>query len=159
MGQYLSAGHYGASEVQPGDRIDCGTKTVSADLIDAFAELTGDRFEIHMSRDAARRHGFETRVAHGLLVLSLIDGMKNQATAQIRARASLGWDWRFSRPVLAGDRIGVVVEISGVSDARAEDQAVLDLDFTVSNQEGALVQTGRNRLLAYRWTRSPIGSG
>lgn len=146
----LGPGRYGADAVNTRDWIDCGCRTVSAAHILAFAELTGDRFEIHMSDAAAQRHGFARQVAHGLLVLSLVDGLKNQAEAQFNARASKGWDWSFKAPVLAGDRIFARLEIVGKRPARMPDQAVLTLEFRVTNQDGTLVQTGSNALLAYR---------
>ena len=146
----MTPGLYGAGSIEVGDWIDCGSLEVTAGRIDAFAELTGDRFEIHMSSEAARRHGFDNRVAHGLLVLSLVDGLKNQAPAQLKARASMGWDWTFRRPVLAGDRISARITIEGKETAKASDQAVLLLDVSVTNQRGELVQTGQNRLLTYR---------
>ena len=150
MPRQLPPGSYGAADLEPGDRIDCGSEVVTAEAIDTFADLTGDRFEIHMSDAAARRHGFPSRVAHGLLVLSLIDGLKNRAPAQFRARASLGWTWRFVAPVLAGDALTVAITIEAIEPARREDQAVLTLAFDVINQVGRTVQTGSNRLLAYR---------
>lgn len=150
MNRFLPPGLYGADALTSGDRIACGSVTVSADAIDAFANLTGDRFEIHMSDDAAHVHGFGARVAHGLLVLSLIDGLKNQADAQIKARASMGWDWTFRAPVLAGDAITVAYEITEIASAKSDDQAILTLDFDVTNQTGKTVQRGTNRLLAYR---------
>lgn len=119
-------------------------------MIDDFADLTGDRFEIHMSDAAAKRHGFAARVAHGLLVLSLVDGLKNQAPVQFAARASRGWDWRFVAPVLAGDRLHAHLEVDSVAPARAPDQAVVSLRFVVVNQAGTTVQSGTNSLLAYR---------
>ncbi len=150
MGQPLPPGHHGADSVSVGDWIDCGSIEITPEQIDAFAALTGDRFEIHMSAEAAERHGFSDRVAHGLLVLSLIDGLKNQASAQLKARASIGWDWTFKRPVLAGDRINVAFTIAGKESAKSDNQAVLLLDFSVKNQRGETVQSGQNRLLAYR---------
>ena len=149
MGQ-LPSGLHGADAVSVGDWIDCGSVEVTTARIDAFAELTGDRFEIHMSTKAAQRHGFTERVAHGLLVLSMIDGLKNQAPAQLKARASMGWDWTFRHPVLAGDDLSAVIQIAGVEPAKTATQAVLLLDVEVSNQRGEVVQSGRNRLLAYR---------
>ena len=146
----LPPDHHGASSLTHGDRIDCGTMTVTAEMIDAFADMTGDRFEIHMSDEAARRHGFDARVAHGPFVLSLIDGLKSRAPAQFRARASLEWRWSFHRPVLAGDWIAVTITIAVIERARQEDQAVLVLDFEVTNQHGQKVQSGTNRLLVYR---------
>lgn len=150
MPQQLASGSHGADTLTPGDWIDCGSVTVTAGMIDAFAELTRDRFEIHMSNDAARRHGFDARVAHGLLVLSLIDGLKNQADAQFKARASRGWDWQFKAPVLVGDTLSVRLTVEKISAARAIDQAVISLRFMVKNQNGIVVQTGTNSLLAYR---------
>ena len=150
MAQALPPGRHGADTLCVGDWIDCGQVTVTPEMIDAFAALTGDRFEIHMSEEAARAHGFAARVAHGLLVLSLVDGLKNQARAQIAARASMGWDWRFGRPVLAGDRICARLEVTGIAPARVDEQAVLSIRFEVRNQAGEVVQSGTNRLLGYR---------
>lgn len=146
----LAPGHHGADALDIGDWIDCGSVTVTAEHILGFADLTGDRFEIHMSDAPARAHGFDRQVAHGLLVLSLVDGLKNQAPAQFRARASKGWEWTFKAPVLAGDTIHARLEVAGIDPARSQDQAVLSLVFDVTNQNGTLVQTGTNRLLAYR---------
>lgn len=150
MAQAVLPGVHGADALNVGDWIDCGSRVVTTAMIDGFADLTGDRFEIHMSDAAAARHGFGARVAHGLLVLSVIDGLKNLAPAQIRARASMGWDWQFRAPVLAGDTIHVRLTIAGKAAARNNDQAVLTLEFDVTNQDGTAVQTGTNRLLAYR---------
>ena len=146
----LGPGRYGADDVTVGDWIDCGSVCVSAERILQFAELTGDRFEIHMSDAAAQAHGFDRQVAHGLLVLSLVDGLKNQAAAQFRARASKGWDWSFKAPVLAEDSLSVALRVEDIRPARQDDQATLTLAFDVINQDGALVQRGTNRLLAYR---------
>jgi acyl dehydratase len=148
--QPLAPGRYGANTVSPGDWIDCGALVVTADHILRFADLTGDRFEIHMSDAAAQSHGFARQVAHGLLVLSLIDGLKNQAAAQFNARASKGWEWRFRRPVLAGDTIHARLEVADIQRARKDDQATLVLAFRITNQDGELVQSGTNQLLAYR---------
>ncbi len=74
-----------------------------------------------MSGEATRRHEIDARVAHGLLVPSLIDGLKNRAPAQFRARAALDWYWSFHRPVLEGDRIAVNVTNAAIERARQED--------------------------------------
>lgn len=146
----LKPGQYGTDDVEVGDWIECGSVTVTSEHILKFADLTGDRFEIHMSDAAAQTHGFDAQVAHGLLVLSLVDGLKNQAPAQFKARASKGWAWSFKAPVLAGDAVSVRLTVTGKRPARGDNQQSLDLEFTVTNQHGTLVQSGTNRLLAYR---------
>ncbi|HTN95465.1 MAG TPA: MaoC/PaaZ C-terminal domain-containing protein, partial [Nordella sp.] len=96
----LAAGTYFYEDVEAGDVIETGALPITTAHIDRFADLTGDRFEIHMSEEGAAKHGFPKRVAHGLLILSLVDGLKNQAGAQFASVASLGWDWKFAAPVL-----------------------------------------------------------
>ena len=44
-----------------------------------FAGLSGDFFPLHMDDEFARSLGFPGRVAHGLLGLILLDGLKNRA--------------------------------------------------------------------------------
>jgi acyl dehydratase len=149
-GRLLPSGYHGFDDVAPGDRIETGEITVTTAAIDAFAELTGDRFAIHMSDAAAHEMGFPSRVAHGLLVLSLIDGLKNQCPAQFRAVASLGWDMRFSRPVLAGDRVRgrlTVAEKRLISDCS---RGILTLHVEALNQADEVVQSGLNRLMVDR---------
>ncbi|MEN8195511.1 MAG: MaoC family dehydratase [Pseudomonadota bacterium] len=148
-GRRLAAGSHGFSDVTVGDWLETGETQITAALIDGFANLCGDRFEIHMSDDAAARHGFPGRVAHGLLVLSVVDGLKNAADAQFKAVASLNWDWSFRRPVIAGDTIQVRVTVLEKRQTRKQDRGILRLGFTVSNQRGELVQEGENLLMVY----------
>jgi acyl dehydratase len=79
MGRNLGPGRYGAGALSPGDRVRSDAVTVTAESVDRFADLSGERFAIHMNDRAAEEMGFPRRVAHGLLILSLIDGLKNQA--------------------------------------------------------------------------------
>ena len=150
MGRDLGAGLHGYDAVELGDRIVTGSRQVTRDLIAAFGDLTLDHFEIHESDAGAARHGFAAQVAHGLLVLSLIDGLKNQSAAQFHAMASLGWDWEFRKPVYAQDTIRAEMEVTGKRPTSKPDRAVLTIKVSVFNQHGAIVQRGTNRLMAYR---------
>jgi len=149
-GRKLEGQGLGYDSVGVGDWFETDRRAVTIAMIDSFAELTGDRFEIHMDDAAARRHGFPARVAHGLLVLSLVDGLKNQAQSTFRAVASLGWTWSFDGAVLAGDTIGVHVVIADGRSTRRADRAILTLRFRVTNQRGEMVQSGTNQLMVYR---------
>ncbi|MDU8946544.1 MaoC family dehydratase [Ovoidimarina sediminis] len=149
-GRDLPPGIHRFDAVETGDRISTGAVEVTSDMIDAFAALTGDRFAIHMEDAAAREKGFPGRVAHGLLVLSLIDGLKNAAPAQFDAIASLGWTWRFSKPVLIGDRLNATITVAGKRAVADGARGILELDFDVVNQRGETVQAGANRLMVHR---------
>ncbi len=148
-GRRLNAGRYGYRDILCGDKIATGSCIVTAEMIDAFAALTGDRFEIHTSDAAARRHGFAGRVAHGLLVLSLVDGLKNEASAILRAQASLGWEWYFSAPVLIDDRLSADITVTKIRPVANGGRAVVTLFFDVTNLHGVTVQRGLNRLMVY----------
>ena len=148
-GRALPRGRHGFGAVEVGDMVLTGDALVSAEAIDAFAALTGDRFEIHMTDAAARRHGFPARVAHGLLVLSLVDGLKNQCPAQFDAIASLGWDWTFRAPVIAGDRIHAEIRVAEKRPVSDPKRGILKLAFAARNQRGQVVQDGTNLLMVY----------
>ena len=146
----LGAGLYGYEDVRVGDQYTTPALPITAQLIDAFAELSGDHFEIHMDRDAAQDHGFTDRVAHGLLILSVVDGLKNQAEVQFKAQASLGWNWTFSAPVLIGDIIKSNIRVLDISAPKSRKRAIISLGFSVTNQHGKVVQEGHNKLMVYK---------
>lgn len=145
----LAPGRYRFDDVAVGDVVETPSRTVSVADIDTFAELTGDRFEIHMDEAAARRHGFPARVAHGLLVVSIVDGLKNAAPAQFEALASLEWLFTFRGPVFAGDTLTVRVTVSEKRTVSNPERGILGLEFDVL-REGKTVQSGRNLLMVYR---------
>ncbi len=149
-GRVLPAGLYGYGDVEVGDRIETGAERITSEMIDSFARISGDRFEIHMSREGAARHGFRDRVAHGLLVLSVVDGTKNRCPAQLRARASLDWKVSFRLPVLAGDTVDTTLTVLEKRATRKPDQGILRLALATRNQRGETVLEAENLLLAYR---------
>ncbi|WP_102108086.1 MaoC family dehydratase [Oceaniglobus roseus] len=148
-GRRLGPGRHGLADLSVGDVIETARQVVGVETIDAFAALTGDRFEIHMTAEGARRHGFSDRVAHGLLVLSMVDGLKNRAAAQFDAIASLGWDWTFAAPVLAGDSIAARITVTALRATSDGRRGIATLEFEVTNQRGETVQRGVNRLMIH----------
>ncbi len=79
---------------------------VNQHMIDAFAELTGDRQFIHVDPQRARSTPFGSTIAHGYLTLSLLPAMLEDIQLQ---PADAGWGLnygldrlRFLNPVPAG---------------------------------------------------------
>jgi acyl dehydratase len=77
----------------------------------------------------------------------MADGLKNRSAVRIVVIASLGWNWRFKGPILAGDRIGVHVAVQGKRPNSKADRGLLTLGFTVRNQRGEIVQEGETTLI------------
>lgn len=147
-GQALPPGHYGATEVSIGDHYRTGRITVTEAHITAFCGLSGDFFDIHVDDTFARDHGFPGRVAHGLLGLSMVDGLKNRAKVSFAAVASMGWNWRFRAPILIGDTIEALITVKACEPhPRREGHSRLTLGFRVLNQNGECVQEGETELL------------
>lgn len=147
----LSPGKYFHDDVHVGAFFRTGRITVTEAHIVAFAGMSGDLFDVHMDDDFAREQGFPGRIAHGLLGLCLVDGLKNRADVQLQAVASLGWsDWSFKAPILPGDTIGAIITVEDMRVTSAGDRGVLQLGFDVRNQHDVTVQSGRNALLMRR---------
>ena len=140
-------------EVAQGERFATGGIVVTESHVMNFAGLTGDFFDLHVDDQFARGLGFEGRVAHGILGLAIVDGLKNRAETRFRAVASLGWNWKFTRPILIGDRIHAEIEVAGKRETKRADRGILTLRFEVKNQKGEVVQEGTNELMVLRAPR------
>lgn len=112
-----------------------------------FAGLSGDFFDLHMDDEFARGLGFQQRVAHGLLGLILVDGLKNRAEQRFAAVASLSWQWNFRQPLYPGDRITGHLSVADRRPTRRGDRGILTLRVEVRNQHGEVLQEGTNLLM------------
>ena len=133
-----------------GDRFATGGIVVTEALIQGFAGISGDFFDLHVDDEFARGLGFPGRVAHGILGLALTDGLKNRADHRFRAVASLGWNWQFAGAILVGDRIRAEVTVQAKRATKRPDRGILTLAFDVTNQRGETVQQGTNELMVLR---------
>jgi acyl dehydratase len=113
----------------------------------AFAGLSGDFFALHMDDEFARSMGFRGRVAHGLLGLILVDGLKNRAAQRFQAVASLSWQWNFRKPLYPGDRIHGHLTVTDKRLTKRGDRGILTLSVEVRNQNGEVLQDGTNLLM------------
>jgi acyl dehydratase len=94
--------------------------TVTQEMIDQFAELTGDRQWIHVDVDRALKESpFGGPVAHGFLTLSLIPQLMAGGDVTISGHtnaANYGADkLRFVAPVPAGSRVHSRSRLVGAS--------------------------------------------
>ncbi len=56
---------------------------VTQEIINQFAELTGDKYFLHVDTEAAKNGPFGTTIAHGFLTLALMPQMKVPDTFEI----------------------------------------------------------------------------
>ncbi len=96
-------------------------RQVTQEMIDTFAELSGDDQWIHVDVERAKKESpFGTTVAHGNLTLSLIDGLRRDLISSTGFKLGVNYGWnkvRFPAPVPAGAKVrasGEVVEVEDV---------------------------------------------
>ena len=112
---------------------------VSQEMINDFAELTGDRQWIHIDVERAKKESpFGGPVAHGFLTLSLLPGL-SQSTLQVKGQGSTinygAKSLRFLAPVPAGATLHARSRLSG---AEAKPKGTLvtnDIEVTVVGAE------------------------
>ena len=95
--------------------------TVTQDMINRFADATGDHQWIHVDRARAERESpFHTTIAHGFLTVSLLPKLVKEAvTIDVNAKLSVNYGFnrlRFVSPVPSGSRIRVRVTPNAVRD-------------------------------------------
>jgi len=83
---------------------------VTQDMIDRFADVTGDHQWIHVDPERAKRETpFGSTIAHGFLTVSLLPQLSQQTVAvkgDFKMRINYGFNrLRFVSPVRAGSRI------------------------------------------------------
>ncbi len=93
-------------DLEVGTALRTGSRTVTLDDIEGFAESTGDHFYAHMDEEAAAASPiFGGRVAHGYLVLSLAAGLFVWPDPG-PVLANYGIDrCRFAKPTYPGDTL------------------------------------------------------
>ena len=90
-------------------------REVTQQMINRFAELSGDDQWIHVDVDRAKSESpFGTTIAHGNLTLSLIDGLRKGLTEWSGFKLGVNYGWnkvRFPAPVLAGARVRCYLQL------------------------------------------------
>jgi acyl dehydratase len=137
-------------DVKVGDVGISPTFTVTAEHIMTYADLTGDHTPVHTDEAYARTTPFGTRVAHGLLGLSLADGLKTQADLQFLPGMSLGWTWDFRLPIKIGDTVHVKFHIESMRLTKKVGWGIVVLASELINQKDEVVQLGEHRLMIPR---------
>src|SRR5690606_17127339 len=111
---------------------------VTQEMIDKFADATGDHQWIHVDRERAEKGPFGGTIAHGFLTLSLTPVFMPQL---VRYEGfSMGVNYgcnkvRFPAPVPVGSKLRARARVESVTDVPGGVQSVVTLTFEVEGQE------------------------
>jgi len=126
-----------------GDEFTTPGRTVTEADVVMFAGLTGDYNRLHTDAEYMKDSIFGERIAHGLLGLALVNGLKYRTDVDSDGvLAFLGLTWKFSGPIKLGDTIHAVVRISSKRETSKPDRGLMVQAIQVLNQRGEVVQEG-----------------
>jgi 3-oxoacyl-[acyl-carrier protein] reductase len=115
---------------------------ITEQLVNSFAEYSGDYNPLHIDADFASRTPFRRKVAHGLsygALFSRLIGLRLPGPGALWASQN----FRFERPVFVGDRLKLRVEITRVS----QSTRTMTMDCTATNQNEERVLSGTGEVV------------
>jgi len=136
-GMYYEAFQLGQQILTPGRTL------TEADIIN-FAGLSGDYNQMHVDAVYSAGTFFGQRVAHGLLVLSVVSGLAVQTgilDGTVLAFREIN-NWKFSKPVFIGDTIHAQMEVSEKKPLSRLGAGSVQIDVIVINQNDDIVMRG-----------------
>lgn len=112
-------------------------KLVTKDVVQQFADFSGDRNPVHLDEEFAAKTIFKRNIAHGMIAgsyISAVIGMDFPGPGTIY----LSQNFIFKRPVFVGDEIEIMVTVKDI----IVDKNRLVLKTDCINQNGELVLQG-----------------
>ncbi len=113
-------------------------RVVTQELIDGFAELTGDRQWIHVDPERAQQGPFGGTIAHGLFTLALGPAATERLVDFGGFAHSLNYGYdkvRFPSPLRVGATLRMTLTIAGVEAAGQGVQLRMTQTFHIEDQE------------------------
>jgi 3-hydroxybutyryl-CoA dehydratase len=131
-------------EFQPAQKIVTAGRTITeADVVN-FAGLSGDYNQMHVDEAYSQKTTFGKRVAHGLLVLSIVSGLAVQTGVMegtVMAFREIS-EWKFIKPVFFGDTVHAILEVREKKELRRIGGGSITIDLDVINQNDEVVMKG-----------------
>ena len=130
-------------DLEPGDRfVSAGRTVTEADVVN-FAGLSADFNQLHTDAEFAAGTPHGRRIAHGLLVLSIMSGLSTRLPLNKFMEQSIiglaGLQAKWLRPVFIGDTLHVLAEVTGKEPGRKPGRGTVLFKRSAINQAGVTV--------------------
>ena len=113
------------------------SQTVTAEHVEAFARMTGDRNPLHFDEAFAKETRFGGLVVQGGLTTGLLHALVAMDMPG-PGTVFLSQDWSFTAPIFIGDTITAIATVKKVH----ETKPVTQLEVRVRRQDGETVLEG-----------------
>lgn len=126
-------------------------RTIGETEVSMFAMLTGDFNRLHTDAEYMKESVFGERIAHGLLGLSIVNGLKYRTDMDPDAIiAFLGLNWAFSAPIRFNDTIHAGITVASMRETKNPDRGIITFAIEVRNQRSDVVQKGEMTMMLKR---------
>ena len=116
-------------------RVEPVTRLLDQARVDAYARAARDPNPLHLDAQVARRSGFDSAIAHGMLVLALVsEAMSAACGRRWPEGGSLKIRWR--EPAL------IPLTVTARAELRSERDGVATYDVTCEDEQGRVLLTG-----------------
>lgn len=123
-------------------------RTITESDIVMYAMLSGDWYPLHTDKEYSKNSPFKERIAHGMLVLSVMTGLVELNPGYVLALYGLD-RVRFMQPTKIGDTIHVESKVTELHE-KSETSGVVTFDVNVKNQNGDNVASVIMKMLVAR---------
>lgn len=140
MGKYFEDFEVGEEFTTPG-------RTITETDIVNFAGITGDWNQLHTNKETVKEGIFEERIAHGMLILSILTGLfARLGIIEETALAFYGIDkLRFTSPTFIQDTIHGKAKI--IEKDEKEKGGLVTIEMKAINQNGEQLLTCQSKML------------
>ncbi len=119
-------------------------RTITANDIRVFANLTGDHNPIHVDPEFAARSIFGTCISHGPMMVGMTFGLLSRLDLLDGTIIALkAIEWSFNVPIKAGDAVHARATVSDTRPSRrTPDRGAVTFAIHIINQDDRVVQVG-----------------
>jgi acyl dehydratase len=129
-----------------------GRTVTEADIV-IFAGLSGDYNVLHTDAEHMKSSIFGERIAHGLLGLSIQQGLAARGEPAAAHGLLSALKWKFKGPIKIGDTVHVLSRIAAKKDSPDAGRGLVTVERRLVNQRGEIVQEGETEHLVERRKR------
>lgn len=137
-------------DVEVGEEYSTPSRTITETDVVMFASMTGDFMGFHTDEEFAKQTIYGRRIAHGLLGLAYMQGLKTWVHTGIASMGSLGWTVDFRAPIFIGDTVTARFRVDSKRETKKPDRGILFVACELFDQDGRLLQDGEHRRMVKR---------
>lgn len=128
-------------EISIGQKVSFDTQ-ISKEMVEKFAELSGDYNPLHMDESYAKNSQFKQRISHGMLLGSFFSQLVGMHVPGKKC-LYLSQNLNFHNPCYIDDEIFV----EGIVKQKSNSTRMLEIEITIHNKKNLLLVDGIARVM------------